>query len=248
MESPAGEILYHNPLARSEDVSRFVLEGPGAVSFPQGRMRLESTADPGLDTDSAANQRANFVYWCPEIFPDNIEISWEFTPVSEPGLAILFFGAVGRNGKDLFDPSLPPRDGPYEQYHHGAIDALHVSYFRRRYAREKSFHLCNLRKSYGFHLVAHGADPLPAVKDATGPYRLTLRKHGSEVTFHIGGVNPWQPTTEVFRWTDDGVTFAPRLGAGRIGFRQMAPLVAEYANLKVRRIETPQKESDEQRA
>ncbi|MNI98610.1 hypothetical protein D3C73_1574870 [compost metagenome] len=37
----------------------------------------------------------------------------------------------------------------------------------------------------------------------------------------------------LFRWEDDGVTWGPLLGGGKLGFRQMAPLIAEYANLKV---------------
>jgi hypothetical protein len=40
-------------------------------------------------------------------------------------------------------------------------------------------------------------------------------------------------TSLIFTWEDDGATYGPRLQAGKIGFRQMAPLIAEYANLKV---------------
>lgn len=230
------EALYENPLAKPDDVRDWIMEGPGAVSFPRGRLQLESTQDPGPDTDQAANQRENLVFWCPVVFPDNIQISREFTPLHEPGLAILFFGAVGKDGRDLFDSSLAPRTGPYEQYHHGDIHALHVSYFRRKYHSERSFNLCNLRKSHGFHMVASGADPIPSVKDAIGPYRLTLTKRGRDVSFRIASINECQPELEVLRWEDDGKTYGPLLGAGRIGFRQMAPLIAEYANLRVCRV------------
>lgn len=226
-------LIYANPLATPADVAEFRMEGSGAVSFPRGRMRLESTLDPGPDDDREANQRANLVFWCPQIFPDNIQISWEFTPIYEPGLAILFFVAVGKDGLDLFDPSLAPRTGPYEHYHHGDIHALHVSYFRRKYLWEKAMQVCNLRKSYGFHIVAAGADPIPAVTDAIGPYRIRICKVGADVTFHIGGVNEWQPELEILRFHDDGETYGPLLTGGRIGFRQMAPLIAEYANLRV---------------
>jgi len=37
----------------------------------------------------------------------------------------------------------------------------------------------------------------------------------------------------VFDWRDDGKTYGELLTGGKIGFRQMAPLIAEYANLKV---------------
>lgn len=226
-------ILYENPLSSPRDVEGWRMEGPGVVSFPRGRMRLESSADPGPDHDQESNQRANLVFWCPEVFPDSIAITWEFRPLYEPGLAILFFAAVGKDGKDLFDPSLAPRSGPYQQYHHGDIDALHVSYFRRRYAHERSLCLCNLRKSYGFHLVATGADPIPSVKDAGGNYRLTVLKRGPKVCFRIQGPASHHPVIEVLNWRDDGHTYGPVLGGGRIGFRQMAPLIAEYAHLRV---------------
>lgn len=44
------------------------------------------------------------------------------------------------------------------QYHHGDLDAYNVSYYRRRANSERAFHLCNLRKSHRFRLVAQGAD------------------------------------------------------------------------------------------
>ena len=174
-------------------------------------------------------QAANFVLWCPVDLPDNIEISWVFRPIREPGLAILFFAAIGKDGRNLFDPGLPVRTVPYDQYHHGDIHALHVSYFRRRWAEERAFHTCHLRKSYGFHLVAQGADPIPSVEDATGGYRIRVVKAGGHVTMTVNDL-------DLFHWIDDGRSHGPILGGGKIGFRQMAPLIAEYANLVVRRI------------
>ena len=78
-----------------------------------------------------------------------------------------------------------------------------------------------LRKSYGFHLVAQGPDPLPAVLDARGPYPMRLTVHRGEITFEIADLLS-------FRWQDD-----EPLSGGKIGFRQMAPMIGEYANLRV---------------
>lgn len=225
-EKSTGRILYHNPLMSADDVSRFRMEGPGVASFPQGRMRLESTAS------MEEGQASNLVFWCPEIFPDYVSIQWQFRPLCEPGLAILFFSATGSEGRDLFDSSLSPRNGPYDQYHHGDIHALHVSYFRRRHPAERAFSVCNLRKSYGFHMVAQGADPLPTVADMTGMYTITVCKSGPRVTFRIADPANTQEL-EIFRWEDDGTSYGPILEGGRIGFRQMCPLIAEYANLTV---------------
>ena len=115
-------------------------------------------------------------------------------------------------------------------YHHGDLNALHISYFRRKHPSERAFHTCNLRKSFGFHMVAQGADPLPGVADAQPPYHVRLIKAGPHVQFAINELT-------VLDWTDDGTSYGPVLEGGKIGFRQMAPLIAEYANLKVCRVQ-----------
>ena len=217
------EILYANRLAGPEDVADFHMEGDGAVTFPQGRMRLESLRDP------ADGQQANIVFWCPADVGTDVDVTWSFWPIREPGLCIMFFAARGRDGSDLFDPRLAPRSGPYDQYHSGDIDAYHVSYFRRMWPTERSLHTVNLRKSHGFHLVAQGADPLPAVMDAVGPYRMCLARRGGEIRFSVNGI-------ESFRWHDDGSVGGRPLGTGTLGFRQMAPMIGEYADLTVTRV------------
>lgn len=221
MSYELGDVIYENKLADPTDVVGFRMEGDAAVTFPQGRMRMENCRDP------EEGQAANFVYWCPENFPPDIVVTWDWWPVREPGLCILFFSATGASGEDLFDPGLAERHGEYNQYHSSDINALHVSYFRRKFADERAFHTCNLRKSHGFHLVCQGADPLPSIADATPPYHISVVKCGSNVTFSINDL-------EIFDWIDDGTTYGPILGGGKIGFRQMAPLIGEYANLVVR--------------
>lgn len=93
-----------------------------------------------------------------------------------------------------------------------------------------AFHTANLRKSYGFHLVAQGADPIPSVMDADAPYHIKIVKFSGRISFYINELL-------IFDWQDDGKTFGPVLGGGKIGFRQMAPLIGEYANLKVTALE-----------
>jgi hypothetical protein len=220
MKPDGWTLIYNNPLASPADVESFRMEGDAAVSFPLGRMRLESVRG------AEEGQKANFVYWCPDTFPSELAVEWDFRPIREPGLAILFFAAKGRGGEDLFDPRLAARSGEYEQYHSGELNAFHISYFRRRWPEERRFHTCNLRKSFGFHLAAQGADPIPGVADAEGPYRLLVVKQAEWIRFFINGL-------PIFEWEDDGSAFGPHLTDGKIGFRQMSPLIAEYANLKV---------------
>jgi hypothetical protein len=214
------KLLYNNPLSCYDDIKDFILEGEAAISFNNGHMRMQNK----LSADNG--QKANYVLWCPVDFPDNIRIEWDFMPIEEPGLCILFFSALGINGESIFDNKLNKRTGEYPQYHHGDINAFHVSYFRRKEPDERKFHTCNLRKSYGFNLVAQGADPIPDTADISSMYHLVLIKKENIVKFVINDL-------EVFEFTDDGHTYGDILTGGKIGFRQLAPLVAEYANLEV---------------
>ena len=214
------KLIYENRLASAEDVKGFRMEGTAEVFFENGKMRIRSALPEEL------GQKANFVFWCPEDFPSNIAIEWDFRPVTEPGLAIMFFSAKGVGGEDIFDPSLAPRDGQYQLYHSGDINAYHVSYFRRKWETERGFHTCNLRKSKGFYLVAQGADPIPDCDDAWESYHICLTKLDGKIEFSINDL-------VVFSWQDDGKEYGEVLGGGKIGFRQMAPMTGEYSNLKV---------------
>lgn len=215
-----GVLLYENPLSCEADIKDFVLEGKAHISFANKRMRMENEIDAGQ------GQKANFVLWCPEEFPADIVIEWDFLPIKEPGLCMLFFAAKGKNGEDIFNEKLQTRTGEYPLYHHGDINAFHVSYYRRKEPDERAFHTCNLRKSYGFHLVAQGGDPIPDADEVKEPYRIALSKKGGRVIFSINGL-------EIFRFDDDGKQYGALLGGGKIGFRQLAPFIGEYANLKV---------------
>jgi hypothetical protein len=215
------DLLYGNPLAGPADVSGWVAEGPLSLASHEGALELSGSLD-----DEEFGDHAHWTFWCPVEFPDGIRISWEFLPLAEPGLAMVFFAATGHGGLDLFSPELAPRTGYYPQYHSGDIDALHVSYFRHKYESERAFRTCNLRKSTGFQLVAQGADPLPPTEDAQDFYRMEVVKDGPRVAFSINGL-------PLFEWADPS---ADVLGGGRIGFRQMAPLKAAYRNLTVEKI------------
>ncbi len=215
-----GDLIYRNELSSPDSLVDFCLEGKAVIRYDGGRMRLENAENEQL------GQKANYVLWCKKVFPSDILLELDFRPIREPGLAMLFFAAAGRGGVDLFDPALKPRTGEYVQYHHGDINAFHLSFFRRKEPDERSFHTCNLRKSYGFHLVAQGADPIPDVEDAGDFYRLSLLKKGPEVRFAVNSL-------EVLTFYDDGERYGPLLRGGCIGLRQLAPMAGEYMNLRV---------------
>lgn len=214
------ELIYRNPLSCQEDVADFILEGQAEISFENARMKLASVLDPAL------GQAANYVYWCPENFPPNIEIRWNFYPLTDEGLCMMFFAASGLRGIDMFDERLRKRDGKYDGYFDGDINAFHASYYRRKARNERAFRTCNLRKSKGFYLVAQGADPIPELADCMTPYRIKIVKYKNEVSFYINDL-------QIYRFEDDGQTYGDLIKGGRIGFRQMSPMVAEYSNLCV---------------
>ncbi|SDX39434.1 protein of unknown function [Arthrobacter sp. yr096] len=220
-------MIYSNPLRGPSDIASWIAEGPvhygthddgGPGSGGEGTGALVLSGS--LDAEEHGDH-AHWTLWCPEEIPDHVRITWEFMPLEEPGLAMVFFAARGRGGEDLFSSALAPRTGFYPQYHSGDIDALHISYFRHKYASERAFRTCNLRKSAGFELVAQGADPLPPAEDADGYYRMEVLKDGPLVAFSINGL-------PLFDWTDPS---AGPLGGGYFGIRQMAPLKAAYRNL-----------------
>jgi len=217
-------VLYETPLACEADVTDWTREGKPIVEFPDGRLRLSNGLDP------KEGQAANYLFWAPPVVKGSFRATWKFRPYEEPGLAMFWFCAAGRNGEDLFDPGLAKREGNYRQYHSGDINAYHLSYFRRKNPSERAFHTANLRKSHGFHLVCQGADPIPNVEDVQDAFEIEVVKLDNWIRFAIDGLI-------LFSWKDDGSTGGPPHTVGRFGFRQMAPLVATYERFKVESIE-----------
>lgn len=203
-----------------DDLTGWVREGPVVVEPGADGTVLSSSAD-----EAVAGDGAHWTLWRPVPVGADVRVSVGFTPLTDEGLAMVFIGAAGVDGQDLFDPALAPRTGRYPQYHSSDLRALHVSFYRRKWPTERRFHTCNLRKAPGFHLVAQGADPLPAPADADGPYRVELLKRGPHLRFSIDGV-------VLLDWTDDARN-GPVVGAGHLGFRQMAPLRARWTDLVV---------------
>lgn len=216
-------LLYDNPLCCETDIAKFSLEGSADIQFQDEAMVMQNKLANEL------GQKANYVLWCPINFPADVQIEWDFKPLTNSGLCMLFFAASGIHGEDLFDRTLQKRTGEYGQYHSGDINTYHVSYFRRKEPDERGFHTCNLRKSKGFYLVAQGADPIPDAVDVSDFYHICVRKKGKQISFSINDL-------AVFTFEDDNEMYGPTLGTGKIGFRQLAPLSAAYRNLKVYQI------------
>jgi len=216
-----GNCIYTNIFENKESIKDWNLEGQAAISFTKKGMLLKNELDSDLCGDSA-----HWVFWCPSDFQDKIIIEWDFLPLSNHGLCMFFFSAKGKNGESIFSRSIPKRHGIYPEYHSGAINALHLSYYRRKFQSERVFNTCNLRKSHGFHLVKMGADPIPSVENIIDSYHMKLIKYKEYVQFYINDLL-------VLDWQDNNQEFGEILEEGKIGFRQMAPMEAIYSNLYV---------------
>lgn len=167
------------------------------------------------------NAETNFLYWFKTKFNNIKKIEYYFKPLSDKGLAMIFFGADGLNGVDLFDDKLKKRNGDYPQYHSSDIKTFHSSYYRRKWESERLLHVANLRMSPGFYLVSQGPDPIPTYTgEINKKYKITIEVKGHSIYFSI----------------DDLIIYAFPVESnisGYIGIRQMSPLVAEYSDLKV---------------
>lgn len=173
----------------------------------------------GDTLDIKAN--SNFVFWFKKEFKQMHKIEYLFCPKSSEGLAMIFFGANGIDGQDLFSPQLKKRDGDYPQYHSSDIECYHASYYRRKWDIEREFHLANLRKSPGFNLVAQGPDPIPTISASNEKYyKVEIIFSKYNLSFKLEGVEIYSfPIEEVI--------------SGYIGLRQMSPLTASYKDFKV---------------
>lgn len=214
------KLLYSNSLSDKDCVNEFIYEGN--VIREVNRGLILSNGD-----DLSKGDHAHWTTWLNHEFPDNICITWEFKPLSDEGLCMFFFSALGLSGESIFDEKLDKRDGFYPQYHSGDINTYHISYYRRKYESERYFETCNLRKSKGFKLVAQGADPIPYYKDAIDFYQIKVVKQGRLINFFINDLL-------IFKWEDEEDNYWKD---GYIGFRQMAPMKAIYRNLNVFQLE-----------
>ena len=202
-----GELLYANDFADEKSVDGWKSEGAVRQEIRDGSLWMEAF-------DKGATKG---VFWCPEVFEDPIEVTWRFRPLTDHGLCIIFFMAEGRQGEDIFTWE---RDGAFQHYIKGKMNAYHISYHR------DFTDMCNIRKNYGFHLVAEALDPC-RTKDRE--YEISVRKLGGHVQFIVDG-------RLVHNWLDDGTAGGPPHNRGKIGLRHTRKMQALYDDLRVYRL------------
>jgi hypothetical protein len=207
--------------------AEWIAEGWGGVEIRGGQLRVAPSPfdTQGQPTPVPAAQRSHMVVWNRHIFPADFLAEFDMNPGdSTSGLTILLFCAVGKNGEDLFDLSLPPRRADYPAYHSGAIENYTDAYWSRN-ANPPGEPLTNrLRKNPGFKEVASG--PSHTTGPANFTYHVRLLKVGPHIAVEVNG-------QLVFQWDDPDHP----LGAGRLGFRSMSGVTTvSYSHLKVSQV------------
>lgn len=210
-----GELLHEWTLADADQVESWVMEGPGQISFDEGWMRMKSGRPDGPD--------GHMVFWPEPDLPEDFIAQWEIQMLDPVGLCIVFFCAKGRNGEDLFDPSLEAREGIFARYHSGDTNSYHISYFANP-PHEAGRITSNMRKNHGFFLVANG--PPGIGPTSTEPHQVTLMKRGNHIQLAVDD-------RVIIDFVDDGETYGPVLGGGKLGLRQMQWTDARYRNLRI---------------
>ena len=208
-----GELLFESTMKVSESVNSWKMEGPGTVDFRDGWLHMFSP-----------EEKMHHVYWCPETFPSSFIAEWEAQNVErDAGLCIVFFAARGENGEDIFDPSLPKRNGVFKQYTRGRILSYHISYYANS-PHNPNRRDSHLRKNNQFILVQTGKEGIPTKSKEV--HKIRLIKDEAHIVMFVD-------ESKIIDWIDDGKTHGPFYTSGHIGFRQMKWTYFRYRNFKV---------------
>jgi unsaturated rhamnogalacturonyl hydrolase len=208
-----GKLIYKNKLNSNKSVKDWIMEGPGELKFKSGWMEMWSPDEKG-----------HHVFWCPRNFPDRFIAEWKARNIeTDAGLCIIFFAAKGEKGEDIFDSTLPQRDGTFKQYTQGKIVSYHISYYANA-AHRPDRGDSHLRKNNTFSLVQTGEIGIPTKsKDI---HKMKLVKDGSHIIMYVDN-------RKIIDWIDNGTDYGPVHTDGKIGFRQMRWTHFSYRNFKV---------------
>ena len=208
-----GKLIYENPFGDKQQVKDWIMEGPGELKFAGGWMEMYSP-----------EQKWDHVFWCPKDFPDSFIAEWDMQNLDTTnGLAIIFFGAKGSNGEDIFDTSMPRRDGTFKYYNKGQMNCYHISYYANN-PKAPDRGNTHLRKDPAFDLLQTGEEGIPT--SSAGIHHVRLVKAAARIVMFID-------ERKVIDYTDDGKIYGPLYTAGKIGFRQMRWTDFRYRNFKV---------------
>ncbi|MEE9443955.1 MAG: DUF1961 family protein [candidate division Zixibacteria bacterium] len=221
VESRKGKLVYTSENDKGGGIEAWIVEGPGIIDTEDDVIYVRSKIPDPPDPSTG-----HFNFWCREDMPQSFVAEWEFKPVSEYGLAGVFFSATGENGEDIFDPALPVRDGHYPQYHSGAIASYFLFYYtNRKVNRTTDYSTSWLLKANNISSLGKGEMGIHPRRNEFS--KVCLIKDNNRIQFSVNG-------RVTLDFTDPGnERWGPVLNGGKIGFRQMARTVAAYRKFKV---------------
>ena len=220
-----GELLAEEDF--SGDLSDWHFEGDVQAGIVDGRLRFEAT-------ETSEVTKGNI--WWKKSFSGPIRIEYDYQSATEHGLSMVWWHAAGRNGEDLLSFE---RSGRYEDYVKGRMNGYHISYHRFGSGA------CNLRKSYGFHMLATAEDPI--VAEDLDLHRISIYNQGNRIRFEVDGrlihdfFDRGEPCIEGESWNHDAPCpgTGPALAEGKIGIRHTQRQAAFYDNFRVYRLVEP---------
>ncbi|MCP4728348.1 MAG: DUF1961 family protein [bacterium] len=217
ISSRKGSLIYNSELNDENSITDWVLEGPGIITFENGQMIMRS--------EFPDTEEGHFNYWCPKDIPGSFILEWEYSPMRDLGFNHIFFAAKGLNGEDIFDETLPERDGTFRQYLNGSINNYFISYYSHLPGNVFGRPFGYLQKNLNFLMLQRG--PIAIKQGAEGFHKLRLVKDGSHIQFLVDG-------KLCIDYNDiDTERYGPAHTDGKIGFRQMSAAVGAYRNLNV---------------
>ena len=222
------ELFDGDRRARLPEGKDWVFEGPGRAWTDEGWLHMESF-NP--------QEGGHVVLWSTRVFPEDFLLEFGMSPKdSENGLNIVFLCANSREGGGIFDLDLPHRGGIFKNYHSGALNSYHVSYWACSAAADGGIprRTANVRKNHGFYLVSCGIDRIAG--EGPGPHRVRVLKVGGKLRVEARG-------RIAAAFDDDGSTYGSVWGSGAIGLRQMGHTDrASYTHFQVWKVQRRESE------
>ncbi|MGW8179516.1 MAG: DUF1961 family protein [bacterium] len=201
----------------------------------RGRNHLIELKDGKLIIRNRTETPGIFV-WNRISLPKSFRLEFDFCPLGrggkKEGFFLLFLGAKGIDGSEIFDDSLweGSQLEDFGKYTKGKIRCYHIGYLRGETG------LCNLRKNPGLNLVQSNTVPI-LIEGET--YRIVVEKRNARLTMRIRGAGISSDKELFQNWTDSAVD-SPVLDGGHFGFRQIAydtGVVGAYDNVRLTDLE-----------
>jgi hypothetical protein len=172
--------------------AEWIAEGWGGADICGGKLWVAPATFKACGNRAEIPEQgpSHMVVWNKNRFP--ADMMFEFTVNhngSDDGLTLVFFAAQGQQGQDIFDLSLPPRNGVYRNYNKGELANYTVSYWSRNkkpsLVAKGEAYSNRIRKNPGANMLATNASLTGKCSDCD--YRVRILKVGGNITAEING-------------------------------------------------------------